>query len=313
MTGQDTLTPDTRAVEEMIVERAKLSYVRLPMLEVVFDRFALALTQTLKGYLGAMVDVQLKSIDYTSCQDAMEDLPEPSLIAVTAAEQWGGTIAAVMRSELLFNVVEITFGGRSASGSKHKPRSFTAIEKRVGEGFVVAVLHELSAAFDKVAPTAFTVSHIESNPRALLLAPPSSACVRAILTVEIEDREAEMCFALPNTAFEKVIGALSQQFTGGQLGGDSGWRSRMTQLLELTNVPVTAVMGEAAVTLRQVLGWAPGQVLDLGLRADDPVTLTCAGQTIARAEVGRRANGHLALKLSEKFHGPEEQSDVHAD
>ena len=46
MSTARTLTPDTRAVEELIVERAKLSYARLPMLEVVFDRFALSLAQT---------------------------------------------------------------------------------------------------------------------------------------------------------------------------------------------------------------------------------------------------------------------------
>ncbi|MEQ5870842.1 FliM/FliN family flagellar motor switch protein [Sagittula sp. NFXS13] len=313
MTSRQPPIPDTRAVEELIVERAKLSYARLPMLEVVFDRFALSLAQTLKSYLGAMVDVSLSKVDYLSCQDALKDQPNPSLISVTTAEEWGGTVAVILRPELLFGIIEITFGGRTASVGEKKSRNFTSIEKRVGQNFTDTVLRELSGAFAKVSPVRFEISHLETNPKALLLAPPTSACVRATLSVDIEGRRGEMVFVLPNTAFETVSHILSQQFTGGQLGGDSGWRLKMTDMLNLTNVPVTAVLGQSSLSLREVLGWAPGQVLDLGLRVDDPVTLTCAGEKIALAEVGHRKNGRIALKLSDKLYHEEETPDVLPD
>ena len=309
MSTAHTLTPDTRAVEELIVERAKLSYARLPMLEVVFDRFSLSLAQTLKSYLGAMAEVSLGGIDYLSCQDALKDQPDPSLISVTTAEEWGGTIAGIMTPELLFGIIEITFGGRTVATGEKKTRNFTSIEKRIGQNFTETVLTELSNAFAKVTPVNFDISHLETNPKALLLAPPTSACVRARLTIDIEGRIGEMVFVLPNTAFEKVSHILSQQFTGGQLGGDSGWRLKMTDMLGHTNVPMSAVMGQAVLPMRDVLAWAPGQVLDLGIQIDDPVTLCCAGKDIARAEVGHRKNGRIALKLSEKLYEEKDSPD----
>lgn len=179
MSTARTLTPDTRAVEELIVERARLSYARLPMLEVVFDRFSLSLAQTLKSYLGAMADVSLDGIDYLSCQDALKDQPDPSLISVTTVPEWNGTIAAIMTPELLFGIIEITFGGRTVATGEKKTRNFTSIEKRIGENFVAAVQRDLANAFAKVTPVTFEISHLETNPKALLLAPPASACVRA--------------------------------------------------------------------------------------------------------------------------------------
>ncbi|SDG92351.1 flagellar motor switch protein FliM [Alloyangia pacifica] len=313
MTEQSTITIDTRAVEELIVERAKRSYARLPMLEVVFDRFALSLAQVLKAYLGAMVDVSLDKVDYLTCQDAIDSLSEPSLIGVTEAAEWSGTIAAALRPELLYSILEITFGGRTVPESPRAPRSFTSIEKRIGKAFCEETLKELSVAFEKVTPVSFEISHLETNPKALLLAPPTSSCARAVLRINIEDRIGEMVFLLPTTALDAVSDVLSQNFTGGQLGGDTGWRMKLTDKLGTTNIPVAAVLGEARISLREVLSWVPGQVLDLGVQIDDPVTLCVTGKHIARAEVGRRKNGKIALKVSEKLYEEEDLPNVLLD
>ncbi|WP_353475753.1 FliM/FliN family flagellar motor switch protein (plasmid) [Salipiger sp. H15] len=304
---------DTRAVEELIVERAKRSYARLPMLEVVFDRFALSLAQVLKAYLGAMVDVSLAKVDYLTCQDAIDGLPEPALIGVTDAVEWGGTIAAALRPELLYSILEITFGGRTVPESPRIVRNFTGIEKRIGKNFCERTLAELSHAFEKVTPVRFEVSHLETNPKALMLGPPTSSCARAVLKINIEDRIGEMVFLLPTTAFEAVADVLSQNFTGGQLGGDTGWRMKLTDKLGTTNIPVSAVLGEARITLREVLSWMPGQVLDLGMQVDDPVKISVIGKDIALAEVGRRKNGKIALKISEKLYEEEDLPNVLLD
>ena len=310
MTADTAQTSTTRAVQELMVQRAKESYARLPMLEVAFDRFALSLAQVLRSHFGGVAETELKSIDYLSCQEAIADLPDVALIAVTEAEDWGGTIAMIVSPELLFNIVEVTFGGRMCPAGRPQSRNFTGIEKRVGRVFCDTVLTDLSAAFDKVSPVSFRIDYLETNPRGLLIAPPASACVRAVVSVEIDERIGELIFLLPNTAFEQVADVLSQNFTGGQLGGDSGWRQKMTDMLGGTSVELAAVMHQAALPLRDVLAWTPGQVLDLGLQAEDPVTLRCSGLDIARAEVGRRKNGRVALKFTEQLKDEEEMTDV---
>ncbi|WP_375690007.1 flagellar motor switch protein FliM [Pseudooceanicola sp. LIPI14-2-Ac024] len=302
---------EPKFVEELIIERAKYSYARLPMLEVVFDRFALSLSQVLKTYLGAMTDVELESVDYLSCADAVDGLPDPALNAVTEAEGWAGPLAVVIEPSLLFAVIEITFGGRTVPGAERNTRSFTAIEKRIGESLCEVTLDDLARAFAKVAPTEFAISHLETNPRALLLGPPTSACVRAVMRIETEGRSGRMMFVLPNASFEPVNHVLGQAFTGGQLGGDTGWRNKMTGMLGHTSVTLTALMGETQVPLRDVLGWTKGTVLDFGMQENDPVTLTCAEMPVARAEVGKRKNGRVALKLSEKLYTDDEELAQH--
>lgn len=106
---------------------------------------------------------------------------------------------------------------------------------------------------------------------------------------------------------------LSQNFTGGQLGGDRGWREKMTDMLGATSVELAAVMKQVSLPLSDVLSWTPGQVLDIGLQPEDPVLLRCAGKDIGAAEVGRRKNGRVALKFTEKLYQEEELTDVLRD
>lgn len=73
------------------------------------------------------------------------------------------------------------------------------------------------------------------------------------------------------------------------------------------------MLGQAVIPLRDVLSWMPGQVLDLGMQVDDPVTISVIGKDIAKAEVGRRKNGKIALKVSDKLYEEEELPDVLLD
>ncbi len=134
--------------------------------------------------------------------------------------------------------------------------------------------------------------------------------MRARFSIEAEDRKGEFILVFPNASFEPVNHTLSQAFTGGQLGGDSGWRTKMSTSLEHTNIRVNAVMGETEVSLRDVLSWTPGTTLDFGMQADDPVMVVCAEKHIAMAEVGRRRNGKVALKITEQLYEEEELSNV---
>ncbi|WP_163851566.1 flagellar motor switch protein FliM [Pseudooceanicola aestuarii] len=311
MTGL-RLSEETRAVEELIIERAKSSYARLPVMEVVLDRFALGLGPALKAYLGALAEVSLKRLDYMSCHAAIQDLPNPGLFAVAEAPEWAGPISLAVKADLLFAVLDLTFGGRAVSATPQVNRTLTGIEKRVGQAVAGLALDELSNAFRRVSPVEFEINLMETAPRSLLLAPPNSPCVRAVVEVEAEGRTGELELILPNISFEPAHDILSQNFTGGQLGGDTGWRKKMSGMLGDTSVSVLAVMKHLEIPLRHVLEWTPGTVLPLNMDENDPVTLSCTGEHVAMAEVGSRKNGRIALKLTQVLSDEEETADVPA-
>lgn len=301
-------------IEEAIIRSARSNHQKLPVLEVIFDRFALALGPVMKSHCaGASADAELEAFRYMTTGEALENLSPHGLAAVTDVQPWNGTVALVLDPDLLFATLEIMLGGRSASRSEWAPRSYSAFEKKFGRRLSEVVLSELTDAFAQLSAVEFNIERIEGSPQALVLAPPTSPCVVIVMRITLEERSGRLTFLLPNSAFEPVRPMLAQPFRGGQLGGDSSWRSQLTDTLQDTGVTLEAVLSEPNLSLTDVLAWQPGQQLDLGIDPEQEVTVTCSGMKMFSAAMGRRRNGSVALRVTRDFSEKEEPADVASD
>lgn len=305
--------PAGAPVEEEIIQKAKRSYERLPILEVILERFALAVGPALKHYIGAICEANIDKLDYLPTGDALESMPSPALISVIEEVNWDGPFAIVIDPTLLISALEITFGGRMAGRSTWTPRSFTAIEKKIGSEITQMILDELSETFAQLASVSFTVSHLETNAQAMVLAPPNTGCIRLRMHVTMDDRDGYFYIVAPFNALSTIRSMLVQPFHGGSLGGDKSWRRNMTEVITDTEVMVTARLHETRVPLQQVLNWKKGQVLDLGMEKEQPVALVCSGHEMYLAQTGKRKNGRLALKITEQLKDEEEMTNVLPD
>lgn len=306
-------TPDPHAeaesVEELIIRMSTLSYERMPMLEVIFDRYMLSLGSALKSFCGVPVDVSIESFSYLNCGEAMAKMPSPTLLAITSADPWEGAFLTSIDPAMLFSTLEIMLGGRASQSRDWTPRSFTAIEKRFGTRLVDVVLSELSRSFRQLSEVSFSVDHLESNPRATALAPASSPCVAISLNVSLEDRGGKLDFLIPFNTLEKIRSVLAQPFLGGKLGGDSSWRKQLTAKIEDTTVTLDALLCELKLPMTEVLSWQKGQTVQLGIDAEHEVTLVCSDRPMFRGAMGRRANGSVALRLTEEIEGKDGTPD----
>lgn len=293
-------------VEEEIIQKAKLNFEQLPMLEVVFDRFGLSLGAALKSYTSTATDVSIASIDYMSCGEALDSLPSPGFLAMTHARPWDGRLLLALNTDLLFSTLELMLGGRSIQPRPQTPRFFTMIEKRVGARLAEIILAEMAEAFATLADVQFVIEELENNPRSTILAPPVSPCVKIMIDVMLEDRGGQIAVLIPHATLEPVRGLLAQVFLGGQLGGDKNWRQSLQNLLEDTPVTLDAILTEMSLPLNDVLSWKVGQTLDLGVNSDHPPTVTCSGHTMFKTAMGRCRNGSIALRVTEETH-PEEE------
>ena len=301
------------SVEEEIIQRAKRSYERMPILEVILERFVLAVGPAIKHYVGAICEANIESIEYLTLGDALESVDSPALISVIEETAWDGAFALAIDPTLLISTLEITFGGRMTERSTWSPRSFTAIEKKIGSELTRLILDELTESFGKLAVVDFTVSHIETNAQAMVLAPPNTGCVKLRMHVTMDDRDGYFCLIFPFNALSTMRTMLVQPFHGGSLGGDKSWRKNMTEAIVETEVLVTARLHEGSVPLNDVLGWKKGDVLDLGITTDQAVALMCSGHEMYLAQSGKRRNGRIALRVTERLKNEEEMTDVLPD
>ena len=90
-----------------IINSALVSYERLPMLEIVFDRLVRLLTTTLRNFTSDNVEVSLDRITSVRFGDYMNSIPLPAVLSVFKAEEWENFGLATVDSSLIYSMIEI--------------------------------------------------------------------------------------------------------------------------------------------------------------------------------------------------------------
>ncbi|MBN9310186.1 MAG: flagellar motor switch protein FliM, partial [Devosia sp.] len=73
---------------QALINSALVSYERLPMLEIVFDRLVRLATTSLRNFTSDNVEVAMDSISSVRFGDYLNSIPLPAILSVIKAEEW---------------------------------------------------------------------------------------------------------------------------------------------------------------------------------------------------------------------------------
>jgi flagellar motor switch protein FliM len=282
---------------QAIINSALVSYERLPMLEVVFDRLVRMLTTSLRNFTSDNVEVSLDAITSTRFGDYLNSVPLPAMLAVFKAEQWDNFGLLTIDSALIYSIVDVLLGGRRGTAAMRiEGRPYTTIERNLVERLVNVVLGDMSASFDPLSKVNFRFERLETNPRFATIARPANAAIVAKLRIDMEDRGGRIELLIPYATLEPVRELLLQMFMGEKFGRDSIWESHLASELWLTDVDVNAVLDEQMMTLQDVLDFKVGTRLMLNASPTTEVELRCGPVPMFRGRMGRRGN-NIAIAL----------------
>ena len=139
-----------------LLNSSTVSYERLPMLEIVFDRLVRLTSTTLRNFTQSNIDITLESIESMRFGDYLESIPSPAMMSVFKAEEWDNYGLLTVDSSLIYTMVDVLLGGRRGTAAiRLDGRSYTVIERNLMEKMIHLVLSDLSAAFDPLAPVTF--------------------------------------------------------------------------------------------------------------------------------------------------------------
>ena len=284
---------------QAILNSALVSYERLPMLEVVFDRLVRMMSTSMRNFTSDNVEVSLDNILSLRFGDYLNSIPLPAMLAVFKAEEWDNFGLLTIDSSLIYSIVDVLLGGRRGTAAMRiEGRPYTTIERNLVERMVHVVLSDLSAAFDPLSPVTFRFDRLETNPRFATISRPSNAAIVAKLRIDMEDRGGRLELLLPYATLEPVRELLLQMFMGEKFGRDSIWETHLAEELWLTEVELEAVLDEQVMNLREVLNWKPGSKFMLNATAESPIDMRCGDVAMFRGRMGRKGQ-HIAIQVDE--------------
>ena len=299
---------DSRSGMQRIISSGLVSYERLPMLEIVFDRLVRIMSTSLRNFTSDNVEVSIDNILSLRFGDYLNSIPLPAMLAVFKAEEWDNYGLMVVDSAMIYSIVDVLLGGRRGTAAMRiEGRPYTTIERTLVERLIEVVLADLSASFDPLCPVTFKFERLEVNPRFATISRLSNAAVLSRLRIDMEDRGGRMELLLPYATLEPVRELLLQQFMGEKFGRDSIWETHLAEELWATDVDLEVVLDEQVMSLSDVMALQPGSQIVLACGPGSPVQLRCGTVTLFEGRVGRRKN-RVAVRIEHEITQPPRES-----
>src|SRR3954471_12253789 len=287
-----------------IIDSAMVSYERLPMLEIVFDRLVRLMTTSLRNFTSDNVEVSLDRITSVRFGDYLNSIPLPAVLCVFKAEEWENFGLATCDSALIYSMIDVLLGGRRGQPSlRIEGRPYTTIETNLVKRLIEVVLADAEQAFRPLSPVKFNIDRLETNPRFAAITRPANAAILVRLRIDMEDRGGNIELLLPYATIEPIRATLLQMFMGEKFGRDPIWEGHLATEIGQAEIGVDAVLYEARLPLKQMMNLRVGDTLALELKPDAMVTVRCGDIPLTEGRMGR-VGDRVAVRVTKQLRKP---------
>jgi flagellar motor switch protein FliM len=287
-----------------IIDSAMVSYERLPMLEIVFDRLVRLMTTSLRNLTSDNVEVSLDRITSVRFGEYLNSIPLPTILAVFKAEEWENFGLFSVDSSLIYAMIDVLLGGRRGqSGGRIDGRPYTTIETGLVKRMIEVVLADAEVAFRPVSPVRFTIDRLETNPRFAAISRPTNAAILVRLRIDMEDRGGNIEMLLPYATLEPIRETLLQAFMGDKFGRDPIWEAHLATEIWQAGAEVDAVLYHGFLPLKQLMNLEVGETLMLDIKPDALVKVRCGEVVLTEGRMGR-VGERIAVSVAKPLRRP---------
>ncbi|MDM8538701.1 flagellar motor switch protein FliM, partial [Desulfobacterales bacterium HSG17] len=273
---------------------------RLPTFEVINERFAREMRNTLSTLLKTTVDISAEAIDTLKFSEFTRSLPVPTSLHVFRMEPLRGHGLLVLESQLVFNLIDTLFGGKGTGKAKIEGREFTGIEEVMIRKVVSGCLEDLIKAWSPVEGVSTHLVRSEVNPQFATIVLPTDLVIVAKFEVELEQSAGTIILCLPYSMIEPIRSKLAAGFQSDALEIDETWRRRVNDIIMDSYVNMEVTLGETDITGERLIHLKEGDVIQLDNDSSDGLSGFIEGVMKFSGFAGVQ-RGFQAFRINERF------------
>lgn len=277
----------------------KFSKEQLRTLATLHENFCRAATTTLAAALRTAVQVETISVDQCPFSQFLSDLDDPTVLGVFSLTPFAGTALLEVEPAVAFAMVDRLLGG-PGSGAVHG-RALTDIEAAVMRRVFNALGEALVEPWRSIAEVRPRLEALETNPLFAQFISPTEVVAYLTFSVRLGRQQGELHLCLPYAMLEPYLPQLSARYwllRDRRGGGEGSQEEKIRRELAEVRLSLSAELGQARLTLGELLGLEVGDVVPLEAPREAPVTVLVAGRRKFRGRPGRSGR-HLAVQITE--------------
>ena len=249
----------------------------VPNLDIIYDSFIRYSRVNLSNRLRKVVEIKKVGARSYKFDDFLQTLPSPVCMAIFKIEPLKGAALISFDSTLVLALVDSLLGGTGSSKVSMANRLFTSIELRLVEKIVKDMLQDLEKAWAPLYSTHMNLLRMEMNPRLVNIVPPEYQIVTMSLKIQIEEISGNVVFAIPYMTIDPIRDKLKAGMQFDLMAIDPQWSQRLSSGLLEAPLNISVEMGNAGISLRELLDLAPGDTIMLDKACSSEMSIKVEG------------------------------------
>lgn len=255
----------------------KFSKDQLRTIQMIYENYARAVSNTISTYLRKLVVVNVSSVDQISYEQFTKTVMNPTTLVLINMYPLKGSAIMEIPPILTFSIIERLLGGEGETIKN--TRELTDIELSVIESVAVRLLINLKDSWSSIIEFKPKLENIETNIQFTQLVPPNDTVVLITLNARIGRVEGSLLFCIPYITLESIINRLSARniYIALKQEEESNQAIIREHMFDIS-VDLRVEMGKMEVSINQLLDLQEGDFIELGTKANDMLPLYVGGK-----------------------------------
>lgn len=275
---------------------------QLRAIHLLHDNFARSLASSLSAYLRAYVMVNLISVEQLSFLEFSQCLPAPTCIVSLSMRPFDGNAVLELNPTMVFPILEMLLGGSGKTPYK-VTREITEIEQSILDGLFRIILHDLREAWSPISQINFAIEAHETEPQLLQILAPNEAVVTVGMEIRIGEVAGMMNLGIPSIIIKMLRQKFDQQWSVRKSESTEEEQARILRLIKPAQLKFDARLQGPSLTVEQMLGLQPDDVVEFDFPVNRPVNLLVNGALKFNGRIvntGRKRAFHIMSDQTEE-------------
>ncbi|MFW0883603.1 flagellar motor switch protein FliM [Candidatus Acidulodesulfobacterium sp. H_13] len=269
---------------------------RMPTLEIMNERFARLFRNELTSALRKVAEITATSVDMQKFGEFLKNIPLPTSLTIFKMPPLRGYGIFVLDARLVYNLIDIFFGGTTDLHVKIEGRDFSPIENKLIRKIIDMAFNAMKQAWTPVTSVDIDFQRSEINPQFATIVTPTEVVIINRFEVDIEGAVSRFMICIPYSMIEPVKEKLYSGFQSEQLEIDQRWIERFKDRLKESELNIKVNIGTTNVTAKDFIKIKKGDIIVLDKKIEEPLIVEIENVPKFIAYPGK-INNQVAVKL----------------
>lgn len=266
-------------------------------LQIMHENFARLLQTYLSGFLRALVQIEVISVDQLTFNEFSNSMPNPSVLGIVDFAPLSGSIILQMPPNTAFAMMERVLGG--SGNAYERTRGFTEIELTLLDKILGQMISYMRDPWKNVIDLKPKLKKIETNPQFTQIMSPNETVALITLNTKVGSIDGMIHICIPHLVIEPIIPKLSTKFwfSGITKEISNNELKVIERKIETTLLPIRVELGVAEISVGDLMGLQIGDVISLNTSVGEDLKIAIGNNHKFNGKPGVKKN-RVAVKIT---------------